>query len=123
MFMLPYVGGAAVGTLLTVLYFIYAGAFILININTLPIMLAIGGKSRFGAFTGYYYTATFTAAVICPTVIGFLIGITGTYNTLQVFCMLASILAVICIRRVKHGENMSTEEEEALSEAVKAVED
>lgn len=123
MFMLPYVGGASVGTLLTVLYFIYAGAFILININTLPIMLAIGGKSRFGAFTGYYYTATFTAAVICPTVIGFLIGITGTYNTLQVFCMLASILAVICIRRVKHGENMSAEEEEALSEAVKAVED
>ena len=52
----------------------------LVNINTLPIMLSIGGKERFGAFTGYYYTATFSAAVICPSVIGYLIGATGTYH-------------------------------------------
>lgn len=103
---------------LTVINFIYAAGFILVNINTLPIMLAIGGKERFGAFTGYYYTATFTAAVICPTLIGFLVGVTGTYNTVQGFCFVAMLLAILCISNVHHGEKMTEEEEKALEEAL-----
>lgn len=71
---------------------------------TLPIMLSIGGKERFGAFTGYYYTATFSAAVICPSVIGYLIGATGTYHTLQIFCIAVQTIAAILILMVKHGE-------------------
>ena len=78
--------------------------FILVNINTLPIMLAIGGPERFGAFTGYYYMATFSAAVVCPTVIGFLIGVSGTYNALQAFGLVTMVLALLCLQRVRHGD-------------------
>ncbi len=123
MFLIPYIGITSADIPLTVLNFVYAAGFILVNINTLPIMLAIGGKARFGAFTGYYYTATFTAAVICPTVIGFLVGITGTYNTVQAFCMIAMAIAIICVSNVKHGEKMSDEDEEALAKAVEAADD
>ncbi len=123
MSMIPLFGITAVFVPVAVINFVYAAGFILININTLPIMLAIGGKERFGAFTGYYYTATFTAAVICPTLIGFLIGITGTYNTVQIFCMASMIIAIFCVARVKHGEKLSDEEEAALAKAVEAAED
>lgn len=123
MSMIPLFGITAVFVPVAVINFVYAAGFILININTLPIMLAIGGKERFGAFTGYYYTATFTAAVICPTLIGFLIGITGTYNTVQIFCMASMLIAIFCVAKVKHGEKLSDEEEKALEKAVEAAED
>ena len=123
MFLIPYIGITAVGVALSVINFVYAAAFILVNINTLPIMLAIGGKERYGEFTGYYYTATFTAAVICPTVIGFLVGVTGTYNTVQAFCFVSMIIAFIGILQVKHGDGLSEEEEKELEEAVRAAED
>ena len=123
MLLIPYTDITSVDAVLAVLNFIYAAGFILVNINTLPIMLAIGGKERFGAFTGYYYTATFTAAVICPTLIGFLIGLTGdNYNMLQVFCLVAMVLAIFLVANVKHGESMSEEDEAALEKAVEAAE-
>ena len=101
--LLPYTGDL-IYLLYTVIGFVSAAAMMLVNINTLPIMLSIGGKERFGAFTGYYYTATFSAAVICPSVIGYLIGATGTYHTLQIFCIAVQIIAAILILMVKHGE-------------------
>lgn len=122
MFLIPYTGITSASLPLTILNFVYAAGFILININTLPIMLAIGGKERFGAFTGYYYTATFTAAVVCPTLIGFLVGVTGTYNTVQAFCLIAMVIAIILVANVKHGEKMDDEDEEALVKAVEAAE-
>ncbi len=115
MFALPYiVGSANVMIPLSVLNFLYALFFILININTLPIMLAIGGPERFGAFTGYYYMATFSAAVVCPTLIGFLIGISGTYNALQLFGLVTMFLAMIALQRVKHGDVIEGEHGDAI---------
>lgn len=101
--LLPYTGDM-IYLLYAVIGFIQAAAMMLVNINTLPIMLSIGGEERFGAFTGYYYTATFSAAVVCPSVIGYLIGATGTYNTLQTFCIVVQIIAAVLILAVKHGE-------------------
>lgn len=123
MFLIPFWGLTSADILITVINFIYAAGFIMVNINTLPIMLAIGGKERFGAFTGYYYTATFTAAVICPTVIGFLVGVSSTYNAVQGFCFVAALLSLICVANVKHGEKMSDEDEAALTKAAEAAED
>ncbi len=106
MLALPHVVGSGTGTMvpLAAINFAYAIFFILVNINTLPIMLAIGGPERFGAFTGYYYMATFSAAVVCPTVIGFLIGVSGTYNALQAFGLVTMVLALLCLQRVRHGD-------------------
>lgn len=106
---------------IAVLYFLNWAGMILVNINTLPIMLSIGGPKRFGAFTGYYYTATFTAAVVCPTVIGFLVGVTNSYNTANVFAIVCLVGALLCVYNVKHGEADSEEYEAELEEAVRAA--
>lgn len=119
-FLLPYLHLSSYIMPFTVLNFIASGAFILININTLPVMLSIGGKERFGEFTGYYYTATFSAAVVCPALIGFLAGITGTYNTVLLFCFIVMAVAIVCVAKVKHGEGA---DEAELEEAVKNAED
>ena len=36
----------------------------LVNINTLPVVLDIGTPEQVGTFTGYYYTATFSASIV-----------------------------------------------------------
>ena len=54
------VGGAAVGC---------------VNINTLPLVLTIGGREYVGTFTGYYYTATMSASVTGPILCGLVIGL------------------------------------------------
>lgn len=120
MFFMPSIS-ANVTAAIAILYFLNWAGMILVNINTLPVMLAIGGPERFGAFTGYYYTATFTAAVVCPTVIGFLVGVTGSYNTVNVFAAVCLVCAFICMYNVKHGEALSEEEENLIAEAVKAA--
>ncbi|MBO4538612.1 MAG: MFS transporter [Erysipelotrichaceae bacterium] len=76
----------------------------LTTFNTLPIMLAIGGEERFGAFTGYYYFGTFSAAVVCPTVIGWLVGIFGDEKAAVVFAALISAVGLLLMTQVRHGE-------------------
>lgn len=97
--------------------FIYYGSFIMINVNTFPMMMAIGGKERFGTFGGYYYTATFLAAAIVPTFLGFFIGFFG-YDVLHIFNIAAMLLIFCILRLVKHGEQaMDPETEKAIEKA------
>ena len=102
------VGGAAVGC---------------ININTLPLVLAIGGRDYVGTFTGYYYTATFSAAITGPILCGALIGLFHEdYNYMFLFCAIFFAIGLAVITRVKHGES-KPEDEEWIQEAVEAAED
>ena len=103
------VGGAAVGC---------------ININTLPLVLAIGGRDYVGTFTGYYYTATFSAAITGPILCGFLIGLFGDdYNFMFLFCAIMFALGLAVITQVKHGEVAKGEDTSWLDEAVKNADD
>lgn len=102
------VGGAAVGC---------------ININTLPLVLAIGGRDYVGTFTGYYYTATFSAAITGPILCGLLIdAFKGDYNFMFLFCAIMFAIGLAVITQVKHGES-SAEDEEWIQEAVEAADD
>lgn len=97
--------------------FLYYGSFIMINVNTFPMMMAIGGKERFGTFGGYYYTATFLAAAVAPTFLGFFIGLFG-YDVLHVFNISAMLLIFCILRMVKHGEQAAdVETEKAIEKA------
>lgn len=109
MYLMPSFAENYTTVLLAACYFIYAGAFMMININTLPIMLSIGGKERFGTFTGYYYFATFTAAVVCPVIMGYVSGLTN-YNMINIIALILVVIAVICVFNVHHGEEMIEEE-------------
>ncbi len=102
------IGGAAVGC---------------ININTLPLVLAIGGRDYVGTFTGYYYTATFSAAITGPILCGALIGMFNEdYNFMFLFCAIFFAIGLAVITQVKHGES-SAEDEEWIQEAVEAADD
>ncbi len=103
------VGGAAVGC---------------ININTLPLVLAIGGRDYVGTFTGYYYTATFSAAITGPILCGLVIGLFNEdYNYMFLFCAIFFAIGLAVISQVKHGEVSKDEDTTWLKEAVENAED
>ncbi len=92
------IGGAAIGC---------------ININTLPLVLSIGGREYVGTFTGYYYTATMSASVTGPILCGLLIGLfNDDYNYMFLFSALMFLLGLIVITQVRHGEVYDVSDEE-----------
>lgn len=80
-----------------------------ITVNTLPLVLEIGGIDKVGTFTGYYYTATFSAQIASPIVYGVVRMLTGTYLSLFVYSPIMFILSIACILFVKHGEAIPQE--------------
>ena len=80
-----------------------------ITVNTLPLVLEIGGVEKVGTFTGYYYTATFSAQIASPIVYGFIRMFAGTYMSLFYYSPIMFGLAIILIMFVKHGEAVPQE--------------
>lgn len=80
-----------------------------ITVNTLPLVLEIGGVEKVGTFTGYYYTATFSAQIASPIVYGFIRMFAGTYMSLFYYSPVMFGLAIILIMFVKHGEAVPQE--------------
>ena len=80
-----------------------------ITVNTLPLVLEIGGVEKVGTFTGYYYTATFSAQIASPIVYGFIRMFAGTYMSLFYYSPIMFGLAIILILFVKHGEAIPDE--------------
>ncbi|MCR5149928.1 MAG: MFS transporter [Clostridiales bacterium] len=97
------------GILIWVALVVGGAANMFITVNTLPLVLEIGGIDKVGTFTGYYYTATFSAQIATPIVYGIVRMVTGTYMSLFYYCPIAFILSLICILFVKHGEAIPDE--------------
>ena len=92
------VGGAAVGC---------------VNINTLPLVLAMGGREHVGTFTGYYYTATQAASITGPILCGLVIGLFhDDYNYMFLYCAIMFAIGLIAMIGVKHGESSDITEED-----------
>ena len=75
-----------------------------ITVNTLPLVLEIGGVEKVGTFTGYYYTATFSAQIASPIIYGFIRMFAGTYMSLSYYSPVVFLIAVVMLVFVKHGE-------------------
>ncbi len=89
---------------------IFGGAAnMFITVNTLPLVLDIGGIEKVGTFTGYYYTATFSAQIASPIVYGIVRMFSGTYLSLFVYSPIMFVLSILCILFVKHGEAVPQE--------------
>ncbi len=80
-----------------------------ITVNTLPLVLEIGGVQKVGTFTGYYYTATFSAQIASPIVYGFIRMLSGTYMSLFYYSPIMFGVAIILLLFVKHGEAVPDE--------------
>ncbi|MBQ6163632.1 MAG: MFS transporter [Clostridia bacterium] len=92
------VGGAAVGC---------------VNINTLPLVLAMGGREHVGTFTGYYYTATQAASITGPILCGLVIGLFhDDYNYMFLYCAVMFAIGLVAMIGVKHGESTDITEED-----------
>ena len=79
-------------------------ANMIITVNTLPLVLEIGGLDKVGTFTGYYYTATFSAQIASPILYGVIRMLSGTYMSLFWYAPVVFVLSILCILFVKHGE-------------------
>ncbi|MCL2107636.1 MAG: MFS transporter [Oscillospiraceae bacterium] len=84
-------------------------ASMMITVNTLPLVLEIGGIQRVGTFTGYYYTATFSAQIASPIAYGFFRMLSGSYISLFYYSPVAFVLALAAIVFVRHGEAIPQE--------------
>ena len=80
-----------------------------ITVNTLPLVLEIGGIDKVGTFTGYYYTATFSAQIASPILYGFIRMFAGTYMSLFYYSPVCFALGILMILFVKHGEAIPQE--------------
>ncbi len=90
-----------------------------VTINTLPLVLEIGGTDRVGTFTGYYYTATFSASIVGPVLVGGMFDMTKLFSatgeinywSLFIYCPICFALALLCMSQVKHGETNTISQE------------
>ena len=77
------------------------GAFwALININSLPMVYDLGGRSGIGALTGLYYFSTSAAAITGPILAGGVIDLTG-HSAIWIFSGLFIALAGFFMLRVR----------------------
>ncbi len=88
-----------------------------ITVNTLPLVLEIGGVEKVGTFTGYYYTATFSAQIASPIVYGAIRMFAGTYMSLFYYSPIVFAVAILMLIFVKHGEAIPQELIEKAEEA------
>ncbi|MDW7657086.1 MAG: MFS transporter [Bacillota bacterium] len=75
-----------------------------VNINSLPMVVELASRERIGSFTGYYYFFSFSAAILSPTLFGWIRDLTNDYSTLFLYSVIAFGLAFICMLMVRHGE-------------------
>ncbi len=78
-------------------------AWAAINVNSYPMVVAMGEGRNIGKFTGIYYTFSMTAQILTPILSGFLLE-NISYRTLFPYAFIFSLLAFITMSQVKHGD-------------------
>ncbi len=80
-------------------------AWALININSLPMVVDMTDDVHIGTYTGLYYLFSTLAAIIGPTMYGWIVDLSGgKYNLVMLVSPLFLIFAFICMAFVKRGE-------------------
>ena len=91
------------GAVVFVLILVLAGfCWALVNVNSLPLVYDYGDERRIGAYTGLYYFASQSAAILGPTLGGGFVEAMGSnYRFMWLFSMLFMALAYLTMTRVK----------------------
>jgi maltose/moltooligosaccharide transporter len=80
---------------------VLSGIFLsLVVINDLPFLYDIGDESRAGTYTGIYFVATQTGAVVGPTLAGLMVEISGSHQIIFAFASFCALLAWLTLRRI-----------------------
>ena len=72
----------------------------IVLVNDLPFLYDIGDESRIGGYTGIYFVATQSAAVLGATLAGFSVDLAGTHRAIFAFSAACALLAFISIQRM-----------------------
>ena len=74
-----------------------------INVNSYPMIVEMSKGSDIGKFTGTYYTFSMAAQILTPILSGFLLE-NVSYRTLFPYAFVFSVLAIITMTQVRHGD-------------------
>ena len=82
-----------------------------ININSLPMVVDMTDESHIGTFTGLYYLFSTLAAILGPTMYGWIVTLSGNmYSLIMMVSPFFMICAFVCMLFVKRGEAKTTEQ-------------
>ncbi len=87
----------------TVALVMVGASWALVNINSLPMVVDSVSQNKLGTYTGLYYFASMSAAIVGPIAIGQTVDIFG-YRSMFWAAALALALAAILLSRVTKGE-------------------
>lgn len=96
---------ATSGIFLKIMFGIVGISWAAINVNSFPMVVDIASDGDIGKFTGYYYTFSMAAQVLTPVLSGALLEYVS-YKTLFPYSVIFSILALITMLQVKHGDTL-----------------
>lgn len=96
---------AAIPAALFALFYLIAGfGLIIINVNTLPMVVELSTDATVGQYTGYYYVATMSAQAITPMLAGLVMDHISNRG-LFIYSAIFVALAIVFMIFVKHGDS------------------
>lgn len=96
---------AAIPAALFALFYLIAGfGLIIINVNTLPMVVELSTEATVGQYTGYYYVATMSAQAITPMLAGLVMDHISNRG-LFIYGAIFVALAIVFMIFVKHGDS------------------
>ncbi|PLJ77424.1 MAG: MFS transporter [Thermofilum sp. NZ13] len=85
------------------LFFLGGFAWALVNVNSLPTVVDMTTREKLGAYTGLYYFASQSAAILAPPIAGLFIDLLG-YPTLVPYSKAFLLLSAVTLQFVRKGE-------------------
>ncbi|UNQ73472.1 MFS transporter [Infirmifilum sp. NZ] len=85
------------------LFFLGGFAWALVNVNSLPTVVDMTTREKLGAYTGLYYFASQSAAILAPPIAGLFIDLLG-YPTLMPYSIAFLLLSAVTLQFVRKGE-------------------
>lgn len=101
--------------LLGVFFVIGGFGLIIINVNTLPMVVELSSGGNVGKYTGFYYVATMSAQAITPYFAGLFMDKISE-NSVFIYACVWIALSFIILLFVKHGDNKPEKREILLSD-------
>lgn len=96
---------AIVPAVLFALFYLIAGfGLIIINVNTLPMVVELSTDATVGQYTGYYYVATMSAQAVTPMFAGMVMDAFEDKG-LFIYSAIFIALSIILMAFVKHGDS------------------
>lgn len=95
--------GGQLVALVEALFFLGGFAWALVNVNSLPTVVDMTTREKLGAYTGLYYFASQSAAIVAPPIAGLFIDALG-YSTLMPYSIVFLLLSAATLQFVRKGE-------------------